>query len=111
VSRHRRQRICLTFAPVDAIEVTLDVDASLKVLRAERLAVLERVARRLLDREPDATGNSFYAIVGGRKADALEAFSAAKDALQGVGTDLGTPTADSDRSGAGPANEIEEVGS
>jgi hypothetical protein len=100
-----RQRLCLTLAPVEAIEVTLDVEASLAVLRAERLAVLKRIADRLLTRDPGASANSFFALVGGRKADALEAFRAAKTVAEGLGPASPAAEAATSRSRPGPAND------
>ena len=73
------RRVPLTLA-LEGLAVTLSPDASREFLRAQRLAQLERIAARFLARHPDASANSFYDLVGGRKADALEAFRAARSA-------------------------------
>ena len=81
----------------------MDPRASAALLRAERLALMERIAGRLLVRDADASANSFYGIVGGRKADALEAFRAARAAAVGLEVGSGLASAERRRSRPGPA--------
>jgi hypothetical protein len=96
------RRISLTLA-VESVAVTLDPRASTALLRAERLALMERIGGRLLARDADASANSFYALVGGRKADALEAFRAAKAAAVGLEVGSALASAERRRSRPGPA--------
>jgi len=95
-------RLSLTLASED-VALALSPEASRALLRAERQALLTRIAVRLLSREPGASANAFYGLVGGRKADALEAFRAARRAQEALDTGSAISGSESGRSGPGPA--------